>query len=56
MEKHEAAADEPVALITALRGTAWSSALELRDRIEGFVRSDAGERHDDIAVLILRVQ
>ena len=56
MEKHEAAADEPVALITSLRGTPWSSALELRGRIEEFVRSDAGERHDDIAVLILRVQ
>jgi serine phosphatase RsbU (regulator of sigma subunit) len=56
MEKHEAAADEPVALITALRGTSWSSALELRGRIEEFVSSEAGERHDDIAVLILRVQ
>jgi serine phosphatase RsbU (regulator of sigma subunit)/transcriptional regulator with GAF, ATPase, and Fis domain len=56
MEKHEAAADEPVALITALRGTSWSSALELRGRIEEFVMSEAGERHDDIAVLILRVQ
>jgi serine phosphatase RsbU (regulator of sigma subunit)/transcriptional regulator with GAF, ATPase, and Fis domain len=56
MEKHEAAADEPVALITALRGASWSSALELRGRIEEFVMSEAGERHDDIAVLILRVQ
>jgi serine phosphatase RsbU (regulator of sigma subunit)/transcriptional regulator with GAF, ATPase, and Fis domain len=56
MEKHEAEADEPVALITALRGTAWPSALELRDRVEAFVRLDAGERHDDIAVLVLRVQ
>lgn len=56
MEKHEAAWDEPVALITALRGTAWSSSLELCGRIEEFVRSDAGERHDDIAVLILRVR
>jgi len=53
--KDEEVADEPAALVAVLRGTAWSSASALRDRIEEFVNWEAGDRHDDIAVLVLRV-
>jgi GAF domain-containing protein len=53
--KDEGIADEPAALVGVLRGRTWSSASALRDRIEGFVTWEAGDRHDDIAVLVLRV-
>jgi len=53
--KDEEVADEPAALVSVLRGTKWSSASALRDRIEEFVNWEAGDRHDDIAVLVLRV-
>jgi sigma-B regulation protein RsbU (phosphoserine phosphatase) len=53
--KDEEVADEPAALVSVLRGTTWASASALRDRIEEFVNWEAGDRHDDIAVLVLRV-
>jgi serine phosphatase RsbU (regulator of sigma subunit) len=53
--RDEGIADEPAALVAKLRGRAWSSAIDLRDRIEEFVTWEAGHRHDDIAVMVLRV-
>jgi serine phosphatase RsbU (regulator of sigma subunit) len=53
--KRETSGDQPDRLLTRLRGRRWRSAAEIREHIRGFIEELGADRHDDIAVLVLRV-
>ncbi len=57
VRKHEVKADEPEGLLKVLGSSPPTSATDLRERVEGYVRDlMAGEQDDDVAVLILRAR